>query len=130
MIERARIPSLAFLFDEHVNRHSLEVLRAADVDIVHVTDVGLEGADDPVVFRWAQREGRMIVTRNYRDFAPLVRALASRGERFPGVLFYPGSIRHSDVDGHASALLAWIRTAVAAGANPVADSYGWLSARQ
>ncbi len=128
MIERARVPSLAFLFDEHVNRRSLEIPRAADVDVVHVTGVGLGGADDPVVLRWAQREGRIIVTRNYRDFAPLARALASRGEHFPGVLFYPTSIRHSDVDGHARALLAWIRTAVAAGANPVADGYGWLAA--
>jgi predicted nuclease of predicted toxin-antitoxin system len=128
VIERARVPSLAFLFDEHVNRRSLEILRAADVDVVHVTAVGLSGADDPVVLRWAQREGRIIVTRNYRDLAPLARALATRGEHFPGVLFYPTSIRHSDVDGHASSLLAWIRTAVAAGANPVADGYGWLAA--
>ncbi len=130
MIQRARVTSLTFLFDEHVDRRSLEMLRAADVDIVHVTDVGLGGADDPVVLRWAQCEGRIIVTRNYRDFAPLARALASRGEHSPGVLFYPTSIRHSDVDGRASALLAWIRTAVAARANPVADGYGWIPARQ
>jgi hypothetical protein len=128
VIERARVPSLAFLFDEHVNRRSLEILRAADVDVVHVTAVGLSGADDPVDLRWAQREGRMIVTRNYRDFAPLARALASRREHFPRVLFYPTSTRHSDVDGHANSLLARIRTAVAARANPVADGYGWLAA--
>lgn len=123
-LERARVPSLAFLFDEHVNRRSLEILRAADVE--HVTAVGLSGADDPSVFRWAQREGRIIVTRNHQDFAPMVRALAARGESFPGVLFHPTSLRHSDVDGHASALLTWIRAAVSAGANPVANGFGWL----
>ena len=128
MIERARVPSLAFLLEENVNRRCLKILRAAGVDVVHVTAVGLSGVGDPVVFRWAQREGRIIVTRNYRDFVPLVQALASRGEHFPGVLFYPTFIRHSDVDGHASALLVWIRTAVAAGENPVANGYGWLSA--
>ena len=130
MIERARVPSLTFLLDEHVNRRCLKILRAAGVDVAHVTAVGLSGVDDPVVFRWAQREGRIIVTRNYRDFVPLAQALASRGEHFPGVLFYPTSIRHSDVDGHASALLAWIRAAMAAGANPVADGFGWLSAAE
>ncbi|HEY9516442.1 MAG TPA: DUF5615 family PIN-like protein [Gemmatimonadaceae bacterium] len=126
MIERARVPSLAFLFDEHVNRRCLQLLRAADVDVVHVTDVGLSGADDPTVLRWAQREDRIIVTRNYRDFAPLARALASRGESFPGVLFYPTSIRHSNVDGHARALLAWVQLASSTGANPVANGFGWL----
>jgi predicted nuclease of predicted toxin-antitoxin system len=129
VIERARVPSLAFLFDEHVNRRSEKMLQAADVDVVHVTTVGLSGADDPVVFRWAQREGRIIVTRNYRDFVPLTQAFAARGERFPGVLFFPTSIRHGDVDGHARALLTWVQAATASGENPIANGFGWLSAQ-
>jgi NCAIR mutase (PurE)-related protein len=127
VIERARVPSLAFLFDEHVNRRCLQLLRSAGVDVVHVTDVGLAGADDPTVFRWAQREGRVIVTRNYRDFVPLARALASRRESFPGMLFYPTSIRHGDAHGHAKALLACVQGASATVVNPVANGFGWLS---
>lgn len=94
---------------------------------MHVTDVGLAGADDPKVLRWAQREHRIVVTRNYQDFAPLTQALASRGESFPGVLFYPSSIRPSDVDGHVKALLAWVRQASISEVNPVANGFGWLS---
>lgn len=121
-----RQASLGFLFDEHVNRPALDRLRVQGVDAVHVTEVGLAGADDAAIIRWAQREGRIIVTRNYRDFAPLANALARRKDFFPGVLFFSASVPQGDIDAHVRSLIAWITTAAAGGTNPVQNSYAWL----
>ncbi|HET9984963.1 MAG TPA: DUF5615 family PIN-like protein [Longimicrobiales bacterium] len=118
--------SLAFLFDQHVNAPALHELRCRGVDVVHVAEVGLADADDPGVLDWARRQGRIVVTRNCRDFAPIVTALAGRGIAFPGVLFLATSIRQSDAMAHVRALERWIAAARAGDANPVAGSYTWL----
>ncbi len=125
MTERAP-GTFAFVFDQHVNGLALKALRAQGVDVIHVGEAGLAQADDLAILRWAQRERRIVVTRNCCDFAPLVTALAARGERFPGVLFYPPSIRQSDSGAHVRALVAWLATARAAGVSPVEGTYGWL----
>ncbi len=118
------IPGL--LFDEHVNAVACRQLQAQGVDVVHVLEVGLEGASDPDVLQWAIASGRVVVTRNYRDFAPLALALARRGEPFPGVLFLPSSIPQGDVGAHVRAVQAWI-AARAAGETSVENGFGWLS---
>jgi predicted nuclease of predicted toxin-antitoxin system len=115
-----------FLFDQHVNGPAMHVLRAQGADVVSVADVGLARADDVAILRWAQREERIVVTRNYRDFAPLAEALAARRQSFPGVLLLATSIRQSDVGGHVAALTMWIANAERSGRNPVQDSVGWL----
>lgn len=101
-------------------------LRAQGVDVVHVAEVGMACADDATILQWAQREERIIVTRNYRDFAPLVEALAARRLPFPGVLFLATSVRHSDVDAHVRALTTWIAVTQKTGQNPVQSSFTWL----
>jgi len=117
---------LRFLFDEHVNARALPQLQAHGMDVVHVGDVGLSGAGDDVLFDWARRNGRIIVTRNYQDFVPLVVAAVERELSFPGVLFYPRSLSHADVGGHVKALEDWVERARARGGNPIRDSFGWL----
>ncbi len=119
---------LRFLFDQHVSGPALRRLREYGVDVLHVGEVGLSGADDPAIFHWAIREGRVIVTRNSCDFAPLVEALARKEDPFPGVLFYPSSMAHSDVGAHVQALLGWMAHAERLGRNPVESSFGWLRA--
>ena len=117
---------LRFLFDEHVNGPAMRILRAGAVDVVHAVEVELASADDPSVFQWAKRNDRMIVTRNYRDFAPLAQAYSARNESFPGVLFLATSIPHSDVDAHVRALKVWITSTNEAGHNPVQNTFAWL----
>jgi predicted nuclease of predicted toxin-antitoxin system len=117
---------LRFLFDQHVSGPAVRQLRDRGVDIIHVADVGLSTADDPRIFHWAMKERRIFVTRNYRDFAPLVDAFTRRGEPFPGVLFYPTSVRQNDAGHHVRALLEWLEVASARGINPVENSYAWL----
>jgi hypothetical protein len=63
-----------FVFDQHVNLRALRQRQAHGVDVIHVSEVGLSEADDAEIFAWAVEAGRIIVTRNYQDFAPLVSA--------------------------------------------------------
>jgi hypothetical protein len=48
-------PVLRLAADENFNNDSVRGLirRKPEVDIVHVQDVGLSGADDPTVLKWA-----------------------------------------------------------------------------
>jgi len=82
------MPGLRFLFDPQINARTLTPLRAAGFDIVHVAEVGLGEADDADILAWAAARDRIVVTRNYHDFAPLVEAYVKRGLSFPGVLFF------------------------------------------
>ena len=113
------------LFDEHVNVPACRALQAMDLDVVHALEVGLGHTDDPEILRWAQQEDRILVTRNYQDFAPLVQALAARGETFPGVLFLAASVRQSDVRAHVRAVTDWLAEGPD-GVAAVANSFGWL----
>ena len=115
-----------FVFDQHVNARALKQLQARGLDVVHVAEVGLGEADDVEIFAWSIGEGRIVVTRNYQDFAPLVGACAEQGRAFPGVLFIATSVPHADAGHHVRSLLAWIEAAEQAGHNPVAGTYGWL----
>lgn len=120
------MPAPSFVFDHHVNAPAMRRLREEGVDVVSVAEVGLGEADDPDILAWAARENRIVVTRNYRDFAPLVEAYAKRGISFPGVLFYSSSVRHSDVGYHVRALREWITQAEEADRNAVQNSLGRL----
>ncbi len=53
-----------FLIDEDLPRSSAELLRKLGYDAVHVREVGLRGASDDEVFVHAQKEKRIIVTRD------------------------------------------------------------------
>lgn len=44
-------------------------------------EVGLSTADDPDILAWAATEDRIVVTRTYQDFAPLVEAWRAGYER-------------------------------------------------
>jgi predicted nuclease of predicted toxin-antitoxin system len=54
--------SLRFLVDEDVPRSTARVLRDAGFDAVDVRDVGLRGKSDQLVFDYAQRENRLLIS--------------------------------------------------------------------
>ena len=116
-----------FRFDEHVSHPACEALRARGVDVTHVLDVGLARSSDADVLARAGAEGRIVVTRNYRDFAQLVEAYRAGDKPFPGVLFLPVSLSQADVGAHVEAVAAWI-AAQGSKPNPVENSFGWLRA--
>jgi predicted nuclease of predicted toxin-antitoxin system len=115
-----------FVFDQHVNARAVKQLQARGLDVVHVAEVGLSEAVDPEIFAWSIDQGRIVVTRNYQDFAPLASTFAEKGLAFPGVMFFATSVPQADAGHHIRSLLAWIEDADQAGLNPVANSYGWL----
>lgn len=113
------------LLDEHIAVSAARELRERDVDAVHVLEEGLGGTPDPRLLRWCQEHGRILVTRNYKDFAPLVEMLSRRGERFPGVLFVSPSIAQHDVGAHLRAVEAWLDRREDHEAD-VTGTFGWL----
>jgi hypothetical protein len=124
-----------FLFDAHLSAPAGRALRERGLDVVLAVEVGLRRADDADLLAWAAGEGRVVVTRNYRDFAPLVAARAAAGVSFPGVLFVPTSIPQADVGAHVLALERWVAEQAAAdpsgaamGRSTVAGGLGWLPA--
>jgi hypothetical protein len=54
----------------------------------------LEGLDDPEVLALAAAEGRILVTRNSRDFAPILRQWVEGGRHHAGCILI-GSYDHS-----------------------------------
>lgn len=112
------------LFDVHVHHGACRRLREEGLDAVHAADVGVGGADDLDLLLAAAEEGRVLVTRNYQDFAPLVQALAERGRSFPGVLFLSPGLPSPDLTAHVRAVRGWCEAA--GDGNPVESSAGWL----
>ncbi len=71
-------------------------LRRAGHDVLALAEEqALEGLDDPEVLMLAAAEDRVLVTRNSRDFAPLLREWAEAGRGHAGwVLIW--SLDHSE----------------------------------
>ena len=53
---------LLFVADENFNNDIVRGLlrRKPDLNIVRVQDVGLRGAEDPIILEWAANEGRLL----------------------------------------------------------------------
>jgi predicted nuclease of predicted toxin-antitoxin system len=79
---------LRFLLDESVSPLVKEPLLAAGHDVVHLHDLGLRGAPDPLVLETVVGEGRVLVTLD-TDFGELV---ARSGLRLPSIVLFRGAI--------------------------------------
>jgi predicted nuclease of predicted toxin-antitoxin system len=64
---------------DRLARHGHDVLCVA-------ADEALRGSTDEDVLRFAAADGRVLVTRNARDFAPLARDWVDTGQRHAGIL--------------------------------------------
>jgi hypothetical protein len=78
--------------DENFNGNIVRGLfrRQPALDLVRLQDVGLSGAEDPVVLAWAAQEGRVLLTH---DVSTLTRDTYERvqaGQPMPGVF----EVRH------------------------------------
>lgn len=86
--------------------------------------MGLGDADDGAILKYAAEEGRVVLTRNYADFARLVDAMNRERREFPGVLFLSDAIPDSDGGAHVRAVQAWLEKN--GDTNPVQNTLGWL----
>ena len=64
---------MRFLIDMNLSPTVAVGLRSSGHDAVHVRDIGLSAASDPVVFRHAARDHRIVVTADL-DFGDIVAA--------------------------------------------------------
>jgi predicted nuclease of predicted toxin-antitoxin system len=55
---------MKLLFDENLSHKPAGLLADLCPDSIHVRDVGLKAADDPVVWEYAKRNGLMIVSKD------------------------------------------------------------------
>ena len=78
---------IRLLADENFNNNIVRAvhLRAADVDIVRVQDVGLSGADDPSVLDWAARHRRVLLTHDVSTITAFGYERVREGKPMPGV---------------------------------------------
>ena len=73
--------------DENFNNDIVRGLlrRKPDLDIVRVQDVGLSGADDPMILEWAAQEGRMLLTHDVTTITRYAYERVQAGKPMPGV---------------------------------------------
>ncbi len=78
---------LALAADENFNNNIVRGLRRRnpDLDLVRVQDVGLSGADDPVVLEWAAQEERVLLTHDVTTITRYAYDRLRLGKPMPGV---------------------------------------------
>ncbi len=112
---------MRLLLDEMYPRRLAEQLRAEDHDVVAVVELpALVGREDAEVVPWAREDGRVVVTENVVDYAPLasdehVGLLLVNAHRWPRT--------PSGLPGLSAALRAWLEARVD-GEEP--SLVGWL----
>jgi hypothetical protein len=82
---------LRFLTDENFDSRILAGLRRRrpEVDILRVQDVGLIGAEDPVILAWAAGDGRILMTHDAATIPPYAYERVLAGVAMLGVIEVP-----------------------------------------
>lgn len=79
---------MRLLLDEMYSPEIAERLRDLGHDALSAFERDdLKATPDADIFRLMQREGRVIVTNNHRDYAPLANAALQAAEAFFGIVF-------------------------------------------
>jgi predicted nuclease of predicted toxin-antitoxin system len=88
------------LLDEHLYPRQMYPLLNERFDVKHIKhDLNLAGLPDPEVYALAVKQGRIILTKNIKDFRPLLR------DDSPGVISIPETWSNERVDTKLTALL-------------------------
>ena len=64
--------------------------RMPDLDVVHVRDVGLAAAPDPIVLEWAASEARVLLTHDRKTLVGFAYERLARGQPMSGVVAVAG----------------------------------------
>lgn len=92
---------MRFVVDANLSPRVAGYLRDGGHDAVHVAEVGLLSASDPVIMDWA-RENRRVIISNDTDFGTL---LAQQGASEPSFVLFR-QLQDRKADGLVSLLLA------------------------
>ena len=88
---------MKLLLDEMISGKVAERLRDRGHDVTAVvSDEGLRGSSDPVVFAIAQEQGRAVVTYNRADFEPIAGAHGEVNRTHCGLVIVNGRRFPSD----------------------------------
>jgi hypothetical protein len=77
---------MIYLDDDSTASQLVRALRQAGHDVRTPAEAGLAGAHDALHLRQAIREGRSLVSRNYRDFEPINFLIQESKARHAGIL--------------------------------------------
>ena len=85
---------LLLVSDENFNNDLVRGLlrRNPDLEIVRVQDVGLRGAEDPLILEWAAQEGRVLLTHDVATMAHFAYERVQAGKSMPGVIEVPDDL--------------------------------------
>lgn len=95
--------------DEDVPVLVVRIARSLQLDIVHTEELGRKGATDEEQLRFAAQEGRILLTRNCRDFWPMTVRYQADGSAHAGVLCIAKSLEDRPAAVIARALLQFDR---------------------
>jgi predicted nuclease of predicted toxin-antitoxin system len=88
------------LLDEHLYHRRVYPLLNEHFDVKHIRDdLHLDGLPDPAIYELARQQGRIILTKNVKDFRPLLR------DDSPGIIGIPETWSTSRIDTKLTALL-------------------------
>jgi predicted nuclease of predicted toxin-antitoxin system len=88
------------LLDEHLYHRRLYPLLNEHFDVKHIRDdLHFDGLPDPAIYELARKQGRIILTKNVKDFRPLLRDDA------PGIIGIPETWSTHRIDTKLTALL-------------------------
>jgi predicted nuclease of predicted toxin-antitoxin system len=88
------------LLDEQLYPRRMYPLLNEHFEVKHIRDdLHLGGLPDPAIYELALKQGRIILTKNVKDFRPLLR------EDSPGIISIPETWATSRVDSKLTALL-------------------------
>lgn len=87
---------MRLLLDAHISGRTVgKALAEGGLDVRALdSEIELEGLSDPEVLVLAAAEGRILVTANIRDFAPLLREWADEGRSHVGGILVPSTVRN------------------------------------
>ncbi|MGI0489628.1 DUF5615 family PIN-like protein [Pantanalinema rosaneae CENA516] len=79
---------IKLLADENLDNTIIRGLlrRNPEIDIVRVQDIGLSGADDPVVLEWAANENRILLTHDVATITRYAYEQLAQSLSMPGVI--------------------------------------------
>lgn len=82
---------LRFLADENFKGDIVRGLlrRQPDLSVVRVQDVGLSGADDATILRWAAEEDRIVLTHDRATMPHFANERVLAGQPMPGLFVIP-----------------------------------------
>ena len=80
---------MRFYLDEDLSPEIARIARNLGLDVMSANELGNEGLPDPDQLDFAAREGRCLVTANYRDFQAQTDRFAAEGRAHAGVVCVP-----------------------------------------